>query len=134
MAKRLDEGIEVRLRCHPRHGGEGRIGDIEPLFGPFENRGPLHAAHVVRMEVDRNANFAFERFDQFFGGVTMYRPEDGTNRGIEQRFWPRLIAKRSDKILIRDCRDVEGLNGPYFRFAIKSRAENSRLLDYLRRL
>ena len=35
-------------------------------------------------------------------------------------------------ILIRDCRDVEGLDGPYFRFAIKVRRDNLRLLDYLR--
>ena len=39
-----------------------------------------------------------------------------------------------DKILIRDCRDVEGLDGPYFRFAIKTRPENERLLDHLRKL
>ncbi|HYR42120.1 MAG TPA: threonine-phosphate decarboxylase [Terriglobia bacterium] len=39
-----------------------------------------------------------------------------------------------DKILIRDCRDVEGLDGPYFRFAIKTRLENERLLGHLRKL
>jgi threonine-phosphate decarboxylase len=39
-----------------------------------------------------------------------------------------------DHILIRDCRDIEGLYGPYFRFAIKARPENIRLLDYLRKL
>ena len=27
------------------------------------------------------------------------------------------------KILIRDCRSVEGLDGPYFRFAIRTRPE-----------
>jgi threonine-phosphate decarboxylase len=39
-----------------------------------------------------------------------------------------------DKILIRDCSSIEGLDGPYFRFAIKTRSENLRLLDRLRRL
>ena len=39
-----------------------------------------------------------------------------------------------EKILIRDCRNMEGLDGPYFRFAIKTRPDNSRLLDHLRRL
>jgi threonine-phosphate decarboxylase len=38
------------------------------------------------------------------------------------------------KILIRDCRGIEGLDGPYFRFAIRMRSENSRLLDYMREL
>jgi threonine-phosphate decarboxylase len=47
----------------------------------------------------------------------------------------RLIARLADNgILIRDCRSVEGLNGPYFRFAIKTRPDNIRLLDHLRTL
>ena len=47
----------------------------------------------------------------------------------------RLIASLCEgKILIRDCRKVEGLEGPYFRFAIRTRPENARLLDHLRKL
>jgi threonine-phosphate decarboxylase len=47
----------------------------------------------------------------------------------------KLIAALADaKILIRDCRGIEGLDGPYFRFAIRTREENLRLLDYLRKL
>jgi threonine-phosphate decarboxylase len=47
----------------------------------------------------------------------------------------RLIAGLMEKnILIRDCRGVEGLYGPYFRFAIKGREENTRLLDELKNL
>ena len=47
----------------------------------------------------------------------------------------RLIAALSDgKILIRDCRGTEGLDGAYFRFAIRTRPENSRLLEHLREL
>jgi threonine-phosphate decarboxylase len=43
-----------------------------------------------------------------------------------------FIRALSDaKILIRDCRGIEGLDGPYFRFAIRTRPENSRLLDYM---
>lgn len=46
-----------------------------------------------------------------------------------------LIATlANDNILIRDCRDVEGLTGSWFRFAIKDRPENNRLLEYLRRI
>lgn len=46
-----------------------------------------------------------------------------------------LIARLADEhILIRDCRDIEGLDGPFFRFAIKSRPDNLRLLDHLRKL
>jgi threonine-phosphate decarboxylase len=44
----------------------------------------------------------------------------------------RLIGTLAEqRILIRDCRGIEGLAGPYFRFAIKTRPENTRLLGYL---
>jgi threonine-phosphate decarboxylase len=45
-----------------------------------------------------------------------------------------IVTLADNHILIRDCRDVKGIDGPYFRFAIKRRAENARLLDYLRRI
>ena len=47
----------------------------------------------------------------------------------------RLIhGLAQERVLIRDCRTVEGLDGPYFRFAIRTRPENTRLLDHLRKL
>jgi threonine-phosphate decarboxylase len=45
-----------------------------------------------------------------------------------------ISALSKAKILVRDCRGVEGLDGPYFRFAIRTRPENARLLDYMRTL
>jgi threonine-phosphate decarboxylase len=46
----------------------------------------------------------------------------------------RLIESLAENnILIRDCRNIEGLDGPYFRIAIRSRQDNTLLLDYLRR-
>jgi threonine-phosphate decarboxylase len=44
----------------------------------------------------------------------------------------RIVTE--DRILIRDCRGIEGLKGSWFRFAIKSRPENERLLGHLRKL
>jgi threonine-phosphate decarboxylase len=38
------------------------------------------------------------------------------------------------RMLIRDCRNVEGLDGPYFRLAIKTREDNQRLLECLRKV
>jgi threonine-phosphate decarboxylase len=53
----------------------------------------------------------------------------------EEETLGRLVAKLTeDKILVRDCRDIEGLHDSYFRFAIKTRSENERLLRHLRRL
>ncbi len=40
----------------------------------------------------------------------------------------------AENVLIRDCRTVEGLSGPYFRFAVLNHAENELLLAHLRRL
>ena len=51
------------------------------------------------------------------------------------RMLDELIATLAEeRILIRDCRSVEGVDGPCFRFAIRKRAENIRLLNYLRRI
>ncbi|PWT83500.1 MAG: threonine-phosphate decarboxylase [Acidobacteria bacterium] len=45
----------------------------------------------------------------------------------------RLISKlMENRILIRDCRGIEGLDGPHFRFGIKARQENETLLRHLR--
>lgn len=41
---------------------------------------------------------------------------------------------RADNILIRDCRGTEGLDGDYFRFAIRTRPENERLIEHMARL
>ena len=44
-----------------------------------------------------------------------------------------LIARlMENKMLIRDCRSIEGLDGPHFRFGIKARQENDVLLRHLR--
>jgi threonine-phosphate decarboxylase len=45
-----------------------------------------------------------------------------------------LEALAEEKILIRDCRNIEGLDGPYFRIAIKTRQDNERLLEFLRKV
>jgi len=41
---------------------------------------------------------------------------------------------KAENALIRDCRGIEGLSGPYFRFAVRTRPENELLLAHLRRL
>jgi threonine-phosphate decarboxylase len=47
----------------------------------------------------------------------------------------QLIAKLMEhKILIRDCRGIEGLDGPHLRFGIKARRQNEVLLSHLRTL
>ena len=56
-------------------------------------------------------------------------------RCVQAEALGKLVDALADaKILIRDCRDIEGLDGPYFRFAIRTRDENLRLLEHIRRL
>ena len=53
----------------------------------------------------------------------------------EEKTLDRLLRSLSqDNILVCDCRSTEGLHGFYFRFAIKTRSENERLLHHLRSL
>jgi threonine-phosphate decarboxylase len=43
----------------------------------------------------------------------------------------QLLARLMEsRILIRDCRNIEGLHGPHFRFGIKSRDENETLIRH----
>jgi threonine-phosphate decarboxylase len=45
----------------------------------------------------------------------------------------RLIEMlMNNNILIRDCREIEGLEGACFRFAIKTRRDNELLIQHLR--
>ncbi len=43
--------------------------------------------------------------------------------------WERLVKQG---VLVRDCRNFRGLDGNYIRVAVRTRAENNRLLDALR--
>ena len=63
-----DDGVEVRLRGAAGHGGDGGIDDIDTCGGGFEDAGGVQAAGVMRVEVNRDADFIFERFDELLGG------------------------------------------------------------------
>jgi len=55
-------------------------------------------------------------------------------RCADDRSLEHLIAELGrQRILVRDCRGVEGIEGSAFRFGIRTRDENQRLLDFLRR-
>jgi threonine-phosphate decarboxylase len=74
---------------------------------------------------------------QTVSGIRAY-PSDANFflvRCVREGALDSFIGKLGEaNILIRDCRGIEGLDGPYFRFAIRMRAENSRLLGYMREL
>ena len=65
VTERFDDGIEIGLAGASAHGGDGSIGDVDSGIGRFQHGGRVDAAGVVRMKVDRNANFLTQRLHQF---------------------------------------------------------------------
>src|SRR5216684_5977904 len=65
VAERFDDGIEIGLAGAAAHGGNRAVGDVDSGIGRFQNGGRVDAAGVVRVKVDRNADFPAQRADQF---------------------------------------------------------------------
>ena len=51
---------------------------------------------------------------KFLKGVTLFRPQDGTNRIVELLHWPQLLTNRRDKALTRIMNSVFGLEAESF--------------------
>lgn len=51
---------------------------------------------------------------EFLRNVSLFRPLDALNRGIEHKFWPQLLANRRDKVLTRVLNEVFGLQAEGF--------------------
>ena len=69
VAQGVDDGIEIGLAGAAAHGGDGGVGDVYAGVGGFENGGGVEAAGVVGVEMDGDADFFAEGFDEFVGGV-----------------------------------------------------------------
>ena len=67
----FDERVEIRLRRAARHRGHRGVGNVEACLGGVEDRRGLHAAGVVRVEMDRQAGFLAKRFDELGGRVRL---------------------------------------------------------------
>ena len=65
MTKRRDDGIEIGLAGTAAHGGDGAVGDVDSGIGSFQHGGGVDAAGVMRVKVDRDADFAAESLHQF---------------------------------------------------------------------
>ena len=72
--KDSDQRVEIDLRGSSRKRGHRGIGNVEIGFRRFEDRRRLNARRVVRVEVDRNADFLLERFDELLGRVRFAQP------------------------------------------------------------
>src|SRR5205814_5108701 len=69
VTKRRDDGIEIGLAGTAAHGGDGAVGDVDSGIGSFQHGGGVDAAGVMRVKVDRNADFVAESFHQFERGI-----------------------------------------------------------------
>src|SRR5207302_7511328 len=65
VTKRGDDGIEIGLAGAAAHGGDGAVGDVDSGIGSFQHGGRVDAARIVRVKVDRNADFVAKSFHQF---------------------------------------------------------------------
>ena len=95
--QRLNQAVQVRLRRHPRHRSDRRIGNIQPRLRRFENSRRLHAAHIVRVEVDRNPDLLLQRFDQLLGRVRLAQPGHVLN-GEDVRAHPLQFLGQLDVV------------------------------------
>ena len=73
-AERFDEGVHVDLRGAAREWGEGRVGDLEPLFGGGEDRRDLGPCGVVGVEMDRDRDLLLEGPHEGPGGGGFAEP------------------------------------------------------------
>ena len=57
VGQRRHNGVQVRLAGGSAHGRDGGIGGIDACFGCFQDGSGVDAAGVVRVEMDRQADF-----------------------------------------------------------------------------
>lgn len=152
-----DNGIVIRsmtkfyaipgLRVGFAMASSGIIDRLDSLRGPWSVNtaaqvaavaslsDPSHAEHTLRF-IERERAFLAEEIARI-GGMKPYpsaanyllvRLENGLDAGrLRRELMKRLI-------LIRDCSNFHGLDGGFFRVAVRTREENERLLVSLREI
>ena len=68
VLERGHDAVQVRLARAAAHAGECEIHYVHARLGGVEDGSGLHAAGVVRVEVDGQANLLFQRLDQLLRG------------------------------------------------------------------
>src|SRR6266699_3143937 len=76
VLKRGHDGIEIWLARAARHRSDGQIRDIRAGFTGSQDAGRTNSAGVVGVEVNGQANFLRECFDQLARGS---RPADSSH-------------------------------------------------------
>ena len=66
--QRSDNGIQIRLARRTAHRSDGKVNYIYARIGGGQNGCGRNAARVVRMKMDWNSNFTFQRLHQCAGG------------------------------------------------------------------
>ena len=64
VLQRGNNRVQVRLAGRAGHGRNGEIDDVHVRVGGFEYGAGVHAAGVVRVEMDRDADFFLQGLDQ----------------------------------------------------------------------
>jgi hypothetical protein len=85
-------------------GSAGNVGLEYKLSGKL----PL-----ARVDASERAN-GNQPWTPFCSGVTVFRPTSAFDTSIEQRFWPRILSNRKDRVLTQALNDVFGLDAESF--------------------
>ena len=69
VAERFVDRVQVRLRGEPAERRERAVGDVEPDIRALEHARGADAARVVRVKMNRDADFIAQGLDQLRSGV-----------------------------------------------------------------
>ena len=69
VLQRRDNGVEIRLRGAARHRSDCEIDHIDARVSGTQHTRRGHAARIMRVEVNRQANFLLESLHQFLRGI-----------------------------------------------------------------
>ena len=74
VLQRRDDAVQVRLAGHAAHRRDRRVDDVDARVGGAQDAAGVDAAGVVRVEMDRHADFLAQRLHQRVRRVRLAQP------------------------------------------------------------
>lgn len=103
-------GLWTEIRKTPPSGQEAcyKQDQTKPIHITVDIGGVMVALDIPgTTKINETAEIGWIR--EFANNVSLFRPIDGFNQGIENNLWPQILTKRADKSLVRALNDIFGL-------------------------